>query len=63
MLLIMTAWDEQQVMMIMPCDVTFLYYLLVHGSHDGSADLHPKNKAALEVLLQEQRLEKSHHQQ
>lgn len=35
-------------------------YLLVHSSHDGCSDFHPQNEAALEVLLQEQRLKDGH---
>lgn len=39
------------------------FYLFVHCSYDGSANLHPQHKATLEVLLQEQRLQNGHQQQ
>lgn len=38
-------------------------YLFVHSSNDGRANLHPQHKAALEVLLQEQRLQDGHQEQ
>ena len=37
--------------------------LLVHGGHDGGADLHAQDEAALEVLLEEHRLEDGHQNQ
>lgn len=46
----------------MKCHPSY-FYLFVHSSHDCSADLHPQHKAALEVLLQEERLQESHHKQ
>lgn len=39
------------------------FYLFVDSGHDGCADFHSQHEAALEVLLQEQRLQESHQEQ
>lgn len=38
-------------------------YLFVDSGHNGRSDFHSQHKALLEVLLQEQRLQESHHEQ
>lgn len=39
------------------------FYLFVDSSHNSCSDFHSQHKALLEVLLQEQRLQESHHEQ
>lgn len=39
------------------------FYLFVDSRHNGRSDFHSQHKALLEVLLQEQRLQESHHEQ
>lgn len=39
------------------------FYLFVHSGHDSRTNFHAQHKAALEVLLQEDGLQQSHHKQ